>query len=315
VNDTVADSASPRPRGPVTSHPASPGLREILFTSDLSTASDRAFDHACLIAERFDAHLVLYHALELDVSPPRGSVERELRRRLERAAREHLERRAATSSAHTDVHVERTASAAHALLTYIHDARPDLTVMSTHGRQGVARLVLGSMTERVLETVSGPTLCVREPEHGSPLPYRRIVVPTDMSDASRRAFPVAAMLARAFDAQVLAVHAADIRSGRATWGITRAIDDALPSEAAVADFLSADFQGVRVLPRTEVGSAWDCITRIAAEERADVIVMSTHGVDSVADRFLGSHAERVVRQAPCPVLVVAAAWPGTLPTA
>jgi nucleotide-binding universal stress UspA family protein len=296
--------------------PLSPdGLREILYASDLSSASDRAFDHARLLAESFNAHLVLYHALELGAPPPPGSAEHELKRRVERAAREHLERRAAASTARTDVHVEPTDSAARALLAFIHGARPDLTVMSTHGRQGVARLVLGSMTETVLENVSGPTLCVREPEHGSALPYRRILVPTDMSAASRRAFPVAAMLARAFGAQVLALHAAHIRSGRSTWGITTSVDDALPSEAAVVDFLGSDFEGVRVQPRAELGCAWDCITRLAAEEHADVIVMSTHGVDSVADRFLGSHAERVVRQAPCPVLVVGSGLPDPSPAA
>jgi nucleotide-binding universal stress UspA family protein len=303
----------------LSSHPSAPtptaaasrtspsGLREILFASDLSAASDRAFDHARLLAERFGAHLLLYHALPLDPAPRPGPADRELKRRRERAAREHLERRAALTSAHSNVLVEPTPSVAQALLALIGEAQPDLTVMSTRGRQGVARLVLGSMTEKVLESLCAPTLCVREPEHGIALPYRRIVVPTDMSAGSRRAFPLAAMLAKAFDAQVLAVHAADIHSGRATWGITAALDEALPSEAALQDFLSPDFDGVAVQPRTEVGCAWDCIARIAAQEHADVIVMSTHGVDSVADRFLGSHAERVVRQAPCPVLVVGAA--------
>jgi nucleotide-binding universal stress UspA family protein len=54
----------------------------------------------------------------------------------------------------------------------------------------------------------------------------------------------------------------------------------------------------------ELGSAWDRIVETARSERADLIVMSTHGHDSLADRLLGSHTERVVGHAPCPVLVV-----------
>jgi len=42
---------------------------------------------------------------------------------------------------------------------------------------------------------------------------------------------------------------------------------------------------------------------VARVEKADLIVMSTRGHDSFADRILGSNTERVVRHAPCPVLV------------
>jgi nucleotide-binding universal stress UspA family protein len=65
-----------------------------------------------------------------------------------------------------------------------------------------------------------------------------------------------------------------------------------------------EFYGLRIVPRLFVGAAWDRIVESARVERADLIVMSTHGRDSLADRVLGSHAERVLRHAPCPVLVV-----------
>jgi hypothetical protein len=74
---------------------ASTALREILFASDLSPASDRAFDHACLLAERFRARLSIYHALEVDdardLKDAPGQVG-EVWRRVELAACAHLER-------------------------------------------------------------------------------------------------------------------------------------------------------------------------------------------------------------------------------
>jgi nucleotide-binding universal stress UspA family protein len=278
-------------------------LREILFPSDLSPTSDRAYDHARLLSECFGAHLLLYHALQAgpETAEP---LEREMQHRLQRAAVEHLERRAHALPVRSDVCVERSGSAAHSLIDFIRRTQPDLVVMGTRGRTGLAHFVLGSVTEHVLQHTAAPTLCIREPQHGVALPYRRILVPTDLSAPSRRAFPIAAALAEAFDAEVLAVHAADVHVDGATWGITDAIERRLPSEQRLAAFLRPDMDGVRVRPLVELGSAWDGITRVAATERADLIVLSTHGEDSLADRWLGSHAERIVRQAPCPVLVV-----------
>jgi universal stress protein A len=59
-----------------------------------------------------------------------------------------------------------------------------------------------------------------------------------------------------------------------------------------------------VTPRVLLGAAWNAIVETARAERVDLIVMSTHGHDSLSDRLIGSHAERVVRHAPCPVLII-----------
>jgi nucleotide-binding universal stress UspA family protein len=139
------------------------------------------------------------------------------------------------------------------------------------------------------------------------LPYRRILVPTDMSMASGRTFPIASQLARAFGAEVIALHVAAPLLGDpafGTSGVTYEVEARVPSEAALSQFVGSDFAGVKVLPRVLIGSAWDRIIETAALEHADLIVMSTHGHDSLADRVIGSHTERVIRHAACPVLVV-----------
>jgi nucleotide-binding universal stress UspA family protein len=302
----TAPTISTQPRlfaGADSIRPAHTAVREIVFASDLSSASDRAFDHARLLAEGFGAHLVLYYALEV-AHGTTDPAELETRHRVQRAAREHLERRAEGVSVATGVRVERCPSVSDALVSYLRAARPDLVVMGTRGRSGLAHLMLGSVAERVLQQTRMPTLCVREPEHGVALPYRRILVPTDLSPSSRRALPLAAALGRTFDAEVLAVHIADVRVHGATWGITTLMEDRLPAEQDVEAFVRAEMPDVRVRARVELGSVCDAVTRVAAEEHADVIVISTHGEDSVADRLQGSHAERIVRQSPCPVLVV-----------
>jgi nucleotide-binding universal stress UspA family protein len=249
--------------------------------------------------------MVLYHAIEVDgvgdlAEPPQPAAE--LWRRVETAAYRHLLHGAATSPVASDIRVERTTSVSDAVVAFVKAQRPDLTVMATHGRGAIAHFMLGSIAERVLREARTPLLCVREPEHGAALPYRRILVPTDLSPASRRAFPLAGLLARAFGAEVLALHAVDVHA-RTTWGVTELMESLVPSEEALFRFLQPDFAGVRVLPRVLLGVAGDSITRTAREERADLIVMSTRGHDSLADRVFGSQAERVVRTASCPVLV------------
>jgi nucleotide-binding universal stress UspA family protein len=52
------------------------------------------------------------------------------------------------------------------------------------------------------------------------------------------------------------------------------------------------------------GGPWHQIVKTAEEQKTDLIVMSTQGHDSVRDGIIGSNAERVLRHAPCPVLVV-----------
>jgi nucleotide-binding universal stress UspA family protein len=279
-------------------------IREILFPSDLSAASDLAFDHARFLAEHFQARLTLYHAVDPNhLAEARQPGNHEVARRCAEAARAHLERQAASLTTRYDILVEQDIHAAHALLMRIHTIHPDLLVMATHGREGLAHFLLGSVTERILEVGGSPVLCVRQPDHGVALPYRRILVPTDLSESSRRVFPLAALLARAFRAEVLGIHVAQVKPGSLT-GIPALIEENIPSEGSVVQFLLPEFAGLNVRARVEIGSPWDRIVEAAQVERADVIVLSTHGPETLADRVLGSHAERIIRQAPCPVLVL-----------
>jgi nucleotide-binding universal stress UspA family protein len=279
-------------------------IRHVLFPSDLSPESDRALEHARFLATSFGARLILYHVVEVPAhrgQGPRGTEE-EASKRSADSAREHLERHARLLPVESEVIVAREPSAHRALAAHIRSTQPDLTVMATHGRQGVARFFIGSVTEGVVQQDSCPVLCVREPEHGVALPYRRILVPTDLSAASRRAFPLASLLAQRFDAEVLALHVAKVTAPRNLLGVSYAVE-ATPSEEHVRRFLDPEFRDVRVTPRVLFGSAWERIVETARTERVDLIVMSTHGHDSLADRIVGSHTERVVRHAPSPVLV------------
>jgi nucleotide-binding universal stress UspA family protein len=272
-------------------------VREVLYPTDLSPESERAFEHARLLAESFGASLTLYHAVEVpDPSYAHWAFNRgrQIWAHVEETAKQLLERKAELLHVSHEVRVERAGSADHALLDFIRNTQPDLTVMATHGRSGLQHLLLGSVTENVFRHSFRPVLCVREPEHGGALPYRRILVPTDLSLASRLAFPMAALFARQFGAEIVAVHVVDAAKAQVE----------VPSEAWLfSEFFKRDFPGSEITAQVHHGRVWERIVETARVERADLIVMATRGHDSLADRMVGSNTERVVRHAPCPVLV------------
>jgi nucleotide-binding universal stress UspA family protein len=277
-------------------------LQSILFPSDLSPASDRAFEHARLLAESTGARLTLFHVVQ--GPPPRDNdLEDEVWRRAARAAHERLLRQSSDLRVESEVVISRESEVEAALAARIARSDADLTVMATHGRTALAQLVLGSVTESVVRHTRRPVLCVREPEHGAATPYRRILVPTDLSPASARALRLAASLARTFGAEVLALHVAAVSAARGLLGVAYAAE-AAPSEADLVRFLGPAFAGLRVRPQVRFGSIEERIAETARSERADLVVVTTHGHDSLSDRLAGSHADRLIRQAPCPILVV-----------
>lgn len=280
-------------------------IRELLFPTDLGPDSDRAFAHARSLAARFGARLTLYHAVEV---PDHRFAHwafahgHEVWCHAEREARRDLERRAEGIAPEPRVVVERTSSAHRALTAFIRSQAPDLVVMATHGREGVAHVLLGSVTERVVRQVYRPVLCLREPEHGGGHDYRRIVVPTDFSMPSRLAFPMAAYLARSYGAEAIAVHVVPDASVATLSGIPEAQRRVVPTESFLHEFVARDFEGVTLTAQVHTGSVWRRIVDVARAERADLVVLATRGHDSLSDRVLGSTTDRVLRHAPCPVL-------------
>jgi nucleotide-binding universal stress UspA family protein len=275
-------------------------IRDVLFATDLSPESDRALDHAGMLAEKFGARLTLYHAAEVpDPAEPHWAFahEHQVWCRAEREARHHLLAEAERLPVACTVEVERVTSPPRAILRRIRQSEPDLTVMAMHGPSGVRHLLLGSVTEQVFRHAFHPILCVREPEHGPALGYRRLLLPTDLSFASRLAFGIAALIARAFGSEVIALFVIPPANS------TGALPLELPSERSLLESVRADFDSVPLRAQIREGPVWERIACAAREEKADMIVMATRGHDSLSDILIGSNTDRVVRHAPCPVLV------------
>jgi nucleotide-binding universal stress UspA family protein len=281
-------------------------VREVLVPSDLSDEADLALEHGRRLCERFGARITLYHAVEVpDPTFAHWAFAHghEVWCQAAREAEKALRWRADRLGVPAEVVVERSSSAHRSLVERIKTTRPDLTVMATHARRGLNHLLLGSVTEKVVQQVHRPVLCIRPTEHADSLPYRRILVPTDLSLLSRLPFPLGAALARAFNAEVVGLHIVPSNTLATLSGVPESRPLVIPSEAHLWKFFQQDFEGLPVNAQVHTGAIWERIVHVARIEKADLIVMSTRGHDSLMDRLLGSNTERVVRHAPCPVLV------------
>jgi nucleotide-binding universal stress UspA family protein len=141
---------------------------------------------------------------------------------------------------------------------------------------------------------------------------RRILVPTDFSDNSARAVRYAAELADKFGSELVLLHVVQ--------DLALVLPDAvMPTPIPTADLdqlmesakagLKAQVEALglgRLNPKTEVrfGSPAGEIDAAAKDLAADLICVSTHGRTGIAHLLLGSVAEKIVRHAPCPVLIV-----------
>jgi nucleotide-binding universal stress UspA family protein len=141
-------------------------------------------------------------------------------------------------------------------------------------------------------------------------PIRTILHPTDFSGPSGLAFQTACALARDCGARLVVLHVAEFPANVYPEA-TRHEDPALrhPALWDKVRQLRPPSPEVPVEHRLAGGDAAAEVVRAAREAGSDLIVMGTHGRSGLKHLLMGSVAERVVRQAPCPVLTVKAPAP------
>jgi nucleotide-binding universal stress UspA family protein len=189
----------------------------------------------------------------------------------------------------------------------------DLIVTSTRGRTGLKRVVLGSTAERLVQHSPCPVFISRWAKSNGETErdIKKILVPVDFSDCSLAGLRYAVRFARTLGARIIILHIIDLGPVMMTTGYGD-YDSAAYVEAArrrcgdqMAAFLArVSFDDVPVETSAVAGFCPASIYEIAAKERADLIIMSTHGRTGLRHVLLGSVAERTVRYATCPVLVV-----------
>jgi nucleotide-binding universal stress UspA family protein len=184
----------------------------------------------------------------------------------------------------------------------------DLIVMGTHGRQGLDRLALGSVTEKVLRKARCPVLAVRKPAHDfvsgeqttDPVHLRKILFCTDFSDRAHHALSYAFSLAMEYNAELTLLHVLDdigtpefLKEGT----ITALAELEKPVPPDVRNWCS-----IKAVVR--VGRPYQEIIQLALESQSDLIVMGVRGRGALDLALFGSTTQRVLQLGSCPILAV-----------
>jgi nucleotide-binding universal stress UspA family protein len=296
-------------------------VRTILFPTDFSLASDAALSTACHWARKLDSELHLLHALEtirpdLYAGSLGGADAATLAAQLEREAHRELEvrrRMAANQGANVVVAAVSGLDAAPVILDYAESRDIDLIAMSTHGRRGVRRLLLGSVAEEVVQRSKCPVLTMAGDKHRSnPLSPERILAAVDLSDHSRAPVAHAKHLAALFGAELHLLHVI-VRQPVAPYynGLGRSNlvfepplleQEAIKALEALRDEVPPG--NGRVSVAVTHGLPGEQILSFATVHHNDLIVIASHGLTGFSHLLLGSVAEKVVRLAASPVLTL-----------
>ncbi|WP_135304802.1 universal stress protein [Haloarcula amylovorans] len=277
----------------------------ILVPTDGSDCAQAAVGHAADIATRYNGRV---HALSvadsrtLEDGPQSDEVKKE---------REAIAERACNDLSESGVPVEqavRTDIPHKAILRYATEQDIDLVVMGTHGRTGVERYLLGSVTEKVVRLSDVPVLTVKaENDAEVTYPYTDILVPTDGSEGSEAAIGPAVDIASTYDARLHALSVidtmamgVDVRSV----GVLDALEESAESAVEIIEEQATQASVSAVETAIKHGSPYRGIRSYVEEHDIDLVVMGTHGRSGIERYLLGSVAEKTVRTSPVPVMTV-----------
>jgi nucleotide-binding universal stress UspA family protein len=295
-------------------------VNRVLCPIDFSDCSRHALDYAVALARQYGSTIAallvvppatpLIPGADLGPYPPYAMSAEDIGR-----LRKQLERFVLASA----VHVPFTANVIEgSVVSWIvrraSELPADVIVMGTHGRSGFERLLLGSVTERVLLKASCPVLTV-SPEapvvlvSAGPV-FRRIMCAVDFSPASMNALEAAASLARDSGVHLSVAHVLErvpiyepvMMSGPGTPEHDRVAGDVARRRlhSGIPDAVRRTTQLTEVVAE---GKAYREILRLASDMQAELIVIGAHGSGPGHHGF-GSTTTQVVRHASCPVLTV-----------
>ena len=270
----------------------------ILVPTDFSETAAHAMRHASDLALRSGARLIVIYVDSflppIDVTATIGGWDDSLFRQLRDRAEGQLQREAA---ANIDALVPcetivRVARPVEGIVAQARESEAELIVMGTHGRSGVRRLILGSVTEAVMRKAETPVLAVPpETERGQSI--HTVVCPAVYNEQCRDALLFAAALAPA-DAKFVVIRATPA-------------DDVIDTADDLADLRA--WLPPSLAPRCELkmfgsGHVAEQIEAYADSVHADLLVAAEPGGRSAADVLYGTFAARLVQRGHCPVLTV-----------
>lgn len=295
-------------------------INRILVPTDFSSAARHAQQWALRFARAHGATLHLLHVVaeydpdwfgEGDTAIPVNQMQENRHQE----AKEGLARLAPDPEAagvQVQQEVRHGMDVADAILAVADEIDADLIVTGTHGREGLAHVILGSVAEKVIRRARRPVLTVGTEAAAEPS-IQRVLAPVDFSGPSKHAVRLAKEVTATYGARLDLLFVAEERTVPvfSDTGIPRLnrlkMDPEIVKDSSRAlEQLSDNVKGPDVPAHGHVaeGDVSKQIVRFAETHDVDLIVMATRGLSGLNRFLLGSVTQRVVRAAPCPVLTI-----------
>jgi nucleotide-binding universal stress UspA family protein len=291
-------------------------IRNVLCPVDFSDFSRHALDHAAAIASWYGTRLSVLHvvpnllSLELAFSPIDDREGERLQTHLQHFTA-HV-----PGTVPVDLCIREAADIHHEILAQANALSDVLLVMGSHGRSGINRLLLGSITEKVMRSAPCPMLivsrCAPDRAPVGPVRFSRILCPIDFSDSSLFALEHALAAAEESDARLTLLHVIEVRPELSEFPLSAAADAHRYGAAVEAECLRRLQALIPAQAETyctidtvvHAGTPYRAIVKRAADSQTDLIVMGVQGRGAIDRLVFGSNTERVARQSPCPLLIV-----------
>jgi nucleotide-binding universal stress UspA family protein len=275
-------------------------IQNVLVPVDFSPASQLAVDFAAGFARTLRAQLTLLHVAKKDTSGKLASdAKLEFSKMLRPIDSEALDVRTRL----------RTGNAEEEIFAAIEEEVADIVVMGMHDHGLIRRLLAGSTTEDILRKLPIPLLTLSSDAH--PRPLTRILFATDLSNSNPEGFSLALELARAFGASLIVHYSIEpipVSYGGSMPVIDDPNDKKLLAEHARQKLSELESEGARqqvvVVSEVTQGVASETILAAAADSECGLIVLTIHDKSLLERAYLGSTAERIVREARVPVLSI-----------
>jgi len=277
------------------------GLKNILFATDFSEPSMKAFPYVAALAKKFGASVFACHVItpaSLATAAPQAApmfYEAEYN-----AASKELENIVGSSQLNglkTKVLLP-SGILGDALLDEIQQNNVELVVAGTHGRTGLRRFLLGSAAEEICRLATCPVLTIGPDCSTAAIMLNRILVPTDLSEESMRALPFVVKLATAYGASVSVLHVLP----EETSGNPDAIKLSEPVFRTMVHTFEPQLAPLKADFLIESGAVAETILKVAQEQGADVIALGIRNAFLPGLHLRSRVAYRVITAAHCPVV-------------
>jgi nucleotide-binding universal stress UspA family protein len=178
----------------------------------------------------------------------------------------------------------------------------DLIIMGRRGLRRVEPMLVGRVTARVIGHTQRDVLVVPK---GMPVGWNTIVLATDGSKYSALATDRAIAFAKSYAGELRIISVVDVPTEFYAEAPQAVEDLVRKAKGFVADVKKqAESAGVKAETFVGEAEAYQAINNLAREQKADIIIMGSHGRTGLRRLLMGSVTENVIGHAPCPVLVV-----------